>query len=105
MAIPKGDGYGSLGSCGEHTTVATNTDSTVDPPSRAMYFSAAGTFQSPPLWTATSATITVVAGGWLPLRVRTVHAAPAATMAHLLATMASQRGTLAPLRAQVARIL
>jgi hypothetical protein len=82
MAIPIGDGYGSMGSCGEHTTVATNTNQTLNPPSRAMYFSAAGAFNYTPLWTTTSATITVVAGGWLPIRVRTVHAAPAATMAY-----------------------
>lgn len=81
MAIPIGDGYGSLGSCGEFTTVATNTDSTLNPPSRAIYISVNGTFQFTPVWTAASATITVSAGAWLPIRVKTVHAAPAGTIA------------------------
>lgn len=81
MTIPIGDGYGSLGSCGEITTVATNTDSTLNPISRAIYISVAGTFQFTPAWSATSATITVAAGSWLPIRVKTVHAAPAGTIA------------------------
>ena len=81
MTLPIGDGYASVGPCGEHIAVSTNATQTYDPPTRAVYFSVAGTFQYQPLWTATSATVTVVAGGWLPVRLKYSYAAPAGTIA------------------------
>ena len=80
MAI-LGDGYGSVGSCGQSVTCQTNTTQTLTDPSRAMYFSAAGTFNYQLVWNTVSQTITVVAGAWLPIRVKTIYAAPASTIA------------------------
>lgn len=81
MALPLGDGFASVGSVGEVTTLATNTNQTLSPISRAIYFSTDGTFQFTPAFQTTSVTITVYGGDFLPLRVKTVHASPAGSIA------------------------
>lgn len=82
MAIPIGDGFGSVGSCGEHSAaITTNTTVALDPPSRALYVSADGTLSFIGVFATASVTITVSAGAWLPIRVKEVYACPAATIA------------------------
>lgn len=81
MAQPIGDGYGSYGPCAEVTTVVTNTNQTLNPPSRAIYIATDGTFQATLLYATASVTMTVLAGSFIPLRVKTVHASPAGTLA------------------------
>lgn len=81
MTIPIGDGYGSLGSCGEVVALVTNTDQTLNPVSRAIYVGADGALSFTAAWATASVTITVSAGAWLPIRVKTVHAAPAGSIA------------------------
>lgn len=82
MAIPIGDGYGSVGSCGEHSVaLTTNSTNTLSPPSRALYVSVDGTLSFIGAFATTSVTITVSAGAWLPIRAKEVYACPAATIA------------------------
>jgi len=81
MAMPIGDGYGSIGPCGENIAVTTNAQQTYQPITRAILVSAAGTLQFQLAWATASTTITVVAGQWLPLRVKYTWAAPAGTQA------------------------
>jgi hypothetical protein len=82
MAIPKGDGYGSVGPCAEVTTVVTNTDQTIDPVSRAIYISTNGDLSVTLAFASASVTFSSVVGGsWLPIRVKTVHSCPAGTLA------------------------
>ena len=81
MAQPLGDGYGSVGPVGQATTLTTNANNTLDPWSRAIYVATVGTLQVTLGWTTVSLTMTVLAGSWLPIRVQTVHACPAGTLA------------------------
>lgn len=81
MAIPLGDGFGSVGSCGEHTTLVTNSTNTLNPYSRALYISADGTLQFLGAFATASVTITVSAGAWLPIRAKYVYACPANSLA------------------------
>ena len=81
MAVPIGDGYGSIGPCGEVTTLVTNATTTLSPWSRAVYIATDGNLQVTLAHTTASVTFTVVAGSFLPIRVKEVHACPAGTLA------------------------
>lgn len=81
MAIPLGDGFGSVGSCGEVVALSTNTTTTLSPPSRAIYISVDGTLNFLAAFSTASVTVTVSAGGWLPIRAKAVYAAPAGSIA------------------------
>lgn len=81
MALPKGDGFGSIGPCSEVTTLTTNSTTTLSPPSRAIYVATDGTLQVDLLYAAASVTFTVVAGSFIPIRVKAVYACPAGTLA------------------------
>jgi hypothetical protein len=82
MALPLGDGYGSVGPCAEVTTVVTNTDQTFSPVSRAVYISTNGDLSCTLAFASASVTFSSVVGGsWLPIRVKTIHACPAGTLA------------------------
>lgn len=81
MTIPIGDGYGSVGSCGELVELTTNSTTTLNPHSRAIYVGVDGTLSFLASWATASVTITVSAGAWLPLRVKEVYAAPASSLA------------------------
>lgn len=83
MTAPIGDGYGSIGSCGQSVAIAsTNVTQTLDPISRAIYIATDGSLQYQLAWDTASDTITVKAGSWLPLRVKIVYACPAGTKAY-----------------------
>ena len=81
MAQPIGDGYGSLGPVGQSTTLTTNATTTLDPWSRAIYIATDGSLQVTLAWDTASITWTVLAGSFLPIRVKQVHACPAGTLA------------------------
>lgn len=81
MAQPIGDGYGSIGPVGQSTTLTTNSTTTLDPWSRAIYIATDGSLQVTLAWDTASVTWTVVAGSFLPIRVKQVHACPAGTIA------------------------
>lgn len=78
MAIPIGDGYGSIGSCGEAVVICTTTvpaaDVALTPPTRGIYVGGAGNLAVTMLWSSTSIVVSsVTTGSWLPLRVKTIH--------------------------------
>lgn len=81
MAVPLLDGFGSLGSCGQISALTTNSTTTLDPPSRAIYISTDGALTLTLLGTTASVTLTVLAGSFLPLRAKQVHACPASSFA------------------------
>lgn len=82
MALPIGDGYGSVGPCAEVTTVVTNTDQALNPVSRAIYVATNGDLSVTLAYASASVTFfSIVGGSWLPIRVKTVHSCPAGTLA------------------------
>ena len=81
MALPLGDPGWSTGSCGEVVALTTNSTTTLSPNSRAIYIATNGTIQFLPAFQTVSVTWTVVAGAWLPLKVKEVYAAPAGSFA------------------------
>jgi hypothetical protein len=82
MAVAIGDGYGSAGSCGEVTTVVTNTNQILSPVSRAIYIATNGNLSCTLAYATVSVTFSsVVSGSWLPIRVKTIHSCPAGTLA------------------------
>ena len=81
MAIPIGDASSSIGSCGEVVALTTNSTTTLSPMSRAVYIATDGTLQFLPAFQTVSVTWTVVAGAWLPIKVKEVYAAPAGSFA------------------------
>ena len=81
MAIPLGDGYASLGPCGEIVALTTNSTTTLNPLSRAVVVGTNGTLQATFAFATQSVTLTVYGGQWLPIRVKQVHAAPAGSFA------------------------
>lgn len=81
MAQPILDGFGSVGPCGEIAALTTNSTTTLNPWSRAIYIATDGTFQATLAGTSVSVTLTVVAGSFLPIRVKEVHACPAGSFA------------------------
>lgn len=76
MAIPKGDGYGSQGSCGQATVVATQTatasDFTFDPWTRAISIQTGGLLTMKVGWETASA-LYPLAAGWHAIRVQTIY--------------------------------
>jgi hypothetical protein len=81
MAIPKGDGYASTGPASEAVILTTNATTSLDPYSRAIYIGTDGTLEVTLAWTTASIALTVVAGAWLPIRAKSVQAAPAGSFA------------------------
>jgi len=81
MAAPLLDGFGSLGPCGEVTTLTTDSTTTLTPWSRAIYIATDGNLVATLAGTSASVTFTVVAGSFLPIRVSKVHSCPAGTLA------------------------
>lgn len=86
MAVPLLDGFGSIGPCGEVTTLTTNSTTTLSPWSRAVYVATDGDLVvtlagQAAVATPVSVTFTVVAGSFLPIRVWKVHSCPAGTLA------------------------
>lgn len=82
MAAPIGDGYESTGSCGEFSTLTTNSTTTLTPFTRAIYVATNGDLVVTLAWTSVSCTFSSVVGGsWLPIRAQKVHSCPAGTLA------------------------
>lgn len=81
MAVPIGDGFGSIGPCSEVVTVVTNTNQTLDPWSRAIYIATDGALVTTLGFATASVTFTVLAGSFIPIRVKIVHSCPAGTLA------------------------
>ena len=74
---PIGDGYGSVGSCGQALVICTTTvpDADVeDLRTRAILVGGGGDLAVTMLWSTASIVVSsVTTGSWLPLRVRTIH--------------------------------
>jgi hypothetical protein len=82
MAIPLGDGYGSVGPVSQSVLVTTNATSTPATLTRAVYVSTNGDLTVLLAFDTVSTTFSSVVGGsWLPIRVKTFYSAPAGTLA------------------------
>jgi len=76
MTIPLGDGYSSLGSCGQAKIIATQTasaaDFTLDPWSRAITIQTSGNLAMMVAW-ETASGLYPLAAGWHAIRVSTIY--------------------------------
>ncbi len=83
MALPIGDGYASIGSCGEASVNSTQTatDATYSPISRGIVVGTAGDLAVTMAWGTTSMVIPALPAGWHPLRVKAIHATGSAAQA------------------------
>lgn len=74
---PIGDGYGSVGSCGEAQVICTTTVPAADVTdlrTRAILVGGGGNLAVTMLWSSASIVVSsVTTGSWLPLRVKTIH--------------------------------